>query len=170
MVVKRRAKNLQYVVEKVARLAMDEAALHRAMVPHVRTIMRGKKVLALDELLCEMGIRALDIKEGLINGFPITGAMPNSGMFDQRPDAEATLCAKEELLTSSVWQVKRAITRSIPSDAKTDAHLKAETVDEVAKSWAAGPFTKEELDAMFRVGWLAGCTAFWHLAKFRWFF
>ena len=156
VVVKRRARNLQYVVEKIARFAMDEVALRRAMVPHVRTIMRGKKVSALDELLCEMGIRAPDIREGLINGFPITGTMPNSGLFDRKPDAEVPMCTKVELLKSSAWQVKRAIARSIPSDAETDSHLKAETADEVAKSWAAGPFTKGELDATFGVsGWLA---------------
>ena len=156
VVTKTRAKNLRYVIEKVTRLANAEAELHESMPVHVKTIMRGKKILAFEELLYEVGIRAPDIKEGLVKGFPITGVMPNSGLFDGKATIEEPEMSKVELLRSAGWRVKRAMARTVPSDRETDAMLMAETTEEVAKDWAVGPLTKDEVDAKFGIGnWVA---------------
>ena len=52
---KRRTNFLKKVLERRAQLESDEIALHKTMVPRVRRVMKGKKLLLLKSLLVEYG-------------------------------------------------------------------------------------------------------------------
>ena len=52
---KRRIDFLKKVLERRAQLESDEIALHKTMVPRVRRVMKGKKLLLLKSLLVKYG-------------------------------------------------------------------------------------------------------------------
>ena len=124
-VTRMRSNNLRYVIEKVTRLAKVEVELRDAI--SCEDHHGWQEILAFEELFYEVGIRAPDIKEGLLRGFPITGAIPNSGLFDDKVTDEEPEMTKCESLRSAGWRVKRAMARAIQSDDATDAKLREET-------------------------------------------
>ena len=83
------------------------------------------------------------------------GDFPETSVFPKRRHEK--VLTKEEVLSTSKWALHQ-IMGSTPFDTPphVQAELRALTKDELDRGECRGPFTKEQLDALFPGGWLPG--------------
>jgi hypothetical protein len=89
-----------------------ESLLHGRMEPRIREIMRRKNILLFLEVLAYAGISDSLIGKQLQEGFPISGELGSSHLFDQeKRDASIT---KEYLMRDAGWWAKAAYANARP--------------------------------------------------------
>ena len=129
----------------IARHAVAEEALHASMDPHVRKIMKGKKLYALRDVLRAIGYPDVALWKDLARGLDVIGSLPVTGAFPRRPKP-ATL---------SVHDLMRGAKTAQAAVSSSNAKMTQEVLDEVrARSeaeagedvaWLRGPFTQAEV-------------------------
>ena len=120
----RRAKELQG----------DEDALQRSLPGHLQRVLEGKCLLLWKEILAELEYPDAKIIQEIINGFPMTGWVEESGVFQQnvRPP-EMTV----QQLKGIALGINHAVVDSLRQAAVTDLDLPAwdETQTEIDRGW-----------------------------------
>ena len=154
---KHRIQVIKRLVARKEELRLQEEELHSSMTKHMQTVMKGKQVLLFLELAAEAGIvdPNNELKDALVQGFKLSGTAHSSKLFDQlfRP---ATV-DKAKLLSEHSWRYGLAWAGCKPSgDDEVDEALYAGTLEEEKKGWSEGPYSKEELSAMFPGGCIPG--------------
>ena len=148
---------MKYLATAISELNQEETRLHKSLDTHIAKILQGKRLLLLKRLMDNVGVGDDKLVDDILTGFNLTGAVHDSGLFNvkDRPlDAQITV---EELLRQSKWRVPAAVANARPSgNDKDDRRLIEVCEDEVAKGWAAGPFTVEQVDSLHGPGrWVA---------------
>ena len=87
--VKRRATYLMHWTRRCRELESEEEQLHKSLEPHLREVLKGKRLLLMQEMLNDLGYPDKNLIRDICNGFPLTGWLPKSGIFPpalKRPD------------------------------------------------------------------------------------
>ena len=80
---KHRIKTLDSWMQKARALQMRERDLHKKLNPKVARILKGKRLLVLEELAKDIGWPDERIHQELREGFKLTGRSPPSYIFKQ---------------------------------------------------------------------------------------
>ena len=137
-VAKLRAQFFLKWTKRAHELAKDEVEFQmralRAPV-HLRSLLRGKRLLLLKEILSELQYPDTSLVDDILNGFPLTGWLRKSNVFPHR-------VRHPEYDLDTLKLLARGLNHSVKSQ------VSAMEVNEVTRSaWEA---TKEEIDK----GWL----------------
>ena len=136
-------------------LQAQEDELKSNTDPEVAACLKDKKLLLLRDMLKVAGHAESDKLAGdLLVGMPILGDLADTGVFPKKEaEADLSLC---ELLASAAW-AQKAILQDVRSsgDEDLDNEVWIGTLQEVARGWAAGPLSPEELTAKYGKGWIA---------------
>ena len=62
-------------------LSRSESALHASMPPYQQRVVKGKRLLLLDEMLRDLGYRDVSLARDLINGFDLWETRPKVEPF-----------------------------------------------------------------------------------------
>ena len=89
-IASKRADFLKHVLEVRSRLEPDEAALHGSMAPHIRRVMKGKRLLLLQHLLAECGYDDMGVMDDLVGGAALTGVQKVPPYADRKISAAAS--------------------------------------------------------------------------------
>ena len=106
---KRRTDFLKKAFERHAQLESDEIALHKTMVPHVRRVMKGKKLHLLKSLLVEYGYDDPGVMDELISGAPMTGTQRVPPYAERR--IKPAPSTKEILEAEAKWRTQAILRR-----------------------------------------------------------
>ena len=127
-------------------LSNKERDLKSSMSPRIAEALKDKKLCLLKQLLEEAGHEDTGLVEDIKRGFDLTGALPRSGVFNQKFRPASMTC--EDL--RKVSNLSRGVLlESVQSsgDKEIDLSLFTTTLKEVEKGFIQGPINKEELPA-----------------------
>ena len=130
----KRAAFMKKWLKRSLELRADETELHKQMPPHLRQILKGKRLLLLKEILIELEYQDVGVVDDIISGFKLTGWAPKTGVFD--PDVRRPQLTVEQLAKMAPG-INARIIRSIdasPVDQTTE-QVWMETWEEVGKGW-----------------------------------
>ena len=124
-------------------LKSEELALKAKMPSEMRKILEPKKLLLWEAILKDSGYCDPDVVNEVIRGFDLTGAVPDSGVFNvQFRPAKLTV----EKLVTGASASRKAIVNSTRSQGDTiDKIVLAKTLDEVERGWLSGPIEQGQL-------------------------
>jgi len=132
-------------IARAFELKQLEAELHGRLEPVQRTVLRGKRLLVMEEMLIEAGHQDKDLVKQLIAGALLTGPSPPSNIYAKKKPVEARPC--ETLRKQAVWMQAAVLGRCKPSISQPeaacvdmDSEVWAETVAELDRGWLSGPF------------------------------
>jgi len=160
--------HLEKVIERVRTrknaLQDEEIRLHATFHKDVELVIADKQLLLLEELLAEIDHVDVSLAADIANGFDIAGEISGNGVFQMLPDAEcrighppsallAQARARREVLAASIRQAGRT------GDKVVVQAMRDESMAEVQKGRARGPYTEEHLDATLGPRWV-GCKRF----------
>jgi hypothetical protein len=138
----------------VLRTAADEAEIHAALPLHRRSVLHGKKLLALEWLRVKCSHEDASLVADITEGFSLTGINSRSGAF--APKTRLRQMTEAQLLNSSKWINATISGRMGPSaDPKQDLAVNEETMKELGHKWLEGPYSAEQLDKSYPDGWIA---------------
>ena len=134
LLAKRRIEFVKKYSSVALELKADELKLRYAMPPHVKAIMKGKRLALLDRILKDLNYPDVNLVEDIVQGFPLSGWMPNSQVFPhsvRHPTLtlEALCCS----LDGFNQKVKRQM--SVRQDAELETATWEETMNELGKGW-----------------------------------
>ena len=69
------------MVSKAKALEAEEQVIHGNMPPHLRMVLRGKRVMLFEELLQQISYPDTSIAREMREGFPLYGWLPVSNVF-----------------------------------------------------------------------------------------
>ena len=134
-VAKLRAQFFLKWTKRAHELAKDEVEFQMQAPVHLRSLLRGKRLLLLKEILNELQYPDTSLVDDILNGFPLTGWLRKSNVFPHR-------VRHPEYDLDTLKLLARGLNHSVKSQ------VSAMEVNEVTRSaWEA---TKEEIDK----GWL----------------
>ena len=109
-------------------------------------MLKDERRCLLKQLLEEAGHEDIGLVEDIKRGFDLTGALPRSGVFNQKFRPASVTC--EDLRKVSNLS-REVLLESVQSsgDKETDSSLFATTLKEVEKGFIQGPINKDELPA-----------------------
>ena len=119
--------------------------LKSSISPRIAEVIRDKRLCLLERLLNEAVHEDIGLVDDIKRGFDLTGALPRSGVFNQKFRPASMTC--EDL--RKVSNLSRGVLlESVQSsgDRETDLSLFEATMKEVEKGFIKGP-NKEELPA-----------------------
>ena len=127
-------------------LPNKERDLKSSIRPRLAEALKDKKLCLLKQLLEEAGHEDTGLVEDIKRGFDLTGALPRSGVFNQKFRPASMTC---EDLTKVSNLSREVLLESVQSsgDKEIDLSLFRTTLKEVEKSFIRGPINKEELPA-----------------------
>ena len=116
------------------------------MSPRIAEVIKDERLCLLERLLNEAGHEDIGLVDDIKRGFDLTGALPRSGVFNQKFRPASTTC--EDLRKVSNLS-RDVLLESVQSsgDRETDLSLFEATMKEVEKGFIKGPMNKEELPA-----------------------
>lgn len=79
--IKDRAMFLQRWTKRTAELEKAEAELHKSMDPHLESVLAGKHLLVLKEMLESLNDPDRELVQDIEKGFNLCGWMPKSNIF-----------------------------------------------------------------------------------------
>eukprot|EP00971_Amphidinium_carterae_P177180 3513959-Amphidinium_carterae.1 len=137
--------------------AAEESLIHSSMCDHVQRIMRPKRLKVLEWMMEHTFGVDHDLLSFLHQGFPLSGRVPATSMFEQRSEPYLASLSKTDLLSDSVRRRASMIsTVRLAADPMHDDMLLSATMDEVDKGWAEGPLTEDQLNKRYGVsGWIS---------------
>ena len=150
----RLAESMSKWLEVNKSLHKAELDLHKQLgktVPHVAHVVAQKNILVFKKMLQSMGYPDTRVAELLVEGFPLVGTLDRTGVFEDRPSDKVTQGADVRWLYQSAKVIREDLREQVMKEEVTDISREvykktAEGEDsEVAKGWASGPFTEEEL-------------------------
>lgn len=147
---KDRLTTLADIKRLAASLQCKEDELHEGMDPHVKTILKGKRLLLFQALLDKCGYRDANLGKEMAQGFDIVGTCGKSNeLYTQiRP---ATITA-QELRERSVWSSKEAVS-SCNGREELAKDVWAQCLEEEQAGWIRGPFSIHQINEQFPGGW-----------------
>ena len=153
VISKRRTDFLKKVLERRAQLEPDEVELHKSMAPHIRRVMKGKKLLLLKTLLIDYGYDDLDVMDELIHGAAMTGEQRVPPYAERR--IKPAPSTKEILEAEAKWRTQAIMRRQTPEEDKEILCSLGEK--EVGMHFLSGPYrSPDEVTAeLGRSDWLA---------------
>ena len=127
-------------------LAAKERDLKASISPRIAEVLKDKRLCLLEQLLSDAGHEDTGLVEDIRHGFDLTGALPRSGVFNQKFRPASMTC--EDLRKVSNLS-REVLLESVQSsgDKETDHSLFATTLKEVEKGFIQGPIGKECLPA-----------------------
>ena len=137
----------------------DETELHGRMQPAVRGVVRGKKILAWQELLQEAGHVDSYLVKDYVSGFRLTGDMPTTGVFAKKLDEEIEEGESVKWLWQQAPKVRQALEASVEREERhvdreiADA-LEEATAAEVSNQWASGPLSAAQVAERVGPRWI----------------
>ena len=133
-------------VSMAKELSTKERDLKTSISPRISEVLRDKRLCLLKQLLTEAGHEDTGLVEDITRGFDLTGALPRSGVFNQKFRPASMTC--EDL--RNVSNLSRSVLlESVQSsgDKEIDLSLFSATLKEVEKGFIQGPIDKEDLPA-----------------------
>ena len=133
-------------VSMAKELSTKERDLKTSISPRISEVLRDKRLCLLKQLLNEAGHEDMGLVEDITRGFDLTGALPRSGVFNQKFRPASMSC--EDL--RNVSNLSRSVLlESVQSsgDKEIDLSLFSATLKEVEKGFMQGPIDKEDLPA-----------------------
>ena len=129
------------IVQLRKELAVEEMRFHQTLPEHAQTVLKGKNILLLKNLLQEEGFADLQVPE-LMTGVDLVGTPSKSSLFDVKV---VPACTTEQFL---LWGAKcnRSILlrRNIhEDDPELSKILWDVTMEEQSKGFLQGPFSSE---------------------------
>ena len=131
LVIKERATFLKRWTNRCKELEIQESALHSRLEPHLQSVLTGKRLLLLKEMLQELEYPDSNLVDEICQGFKLSGWLPKSNIF---PQALKRPAGSMDAVRNMAKGLNKNIAKQVASH--TDEDLAAEV-------WA---LTKEELD------------------------
>ena len=132
----------------------DEEYLHTLMHPETRRVLQGKRLHLFASMLEDIGAGfGEDLVEYMFRGFPLVGAMPAFGLFDEEPSPAHAIGVEELARRAADCQKTCAESVGPSGDETLDFEVEQITEEEVAKGWLAGPYCPSALNREYGV-WL----------------
>ena len=153
-VLKFRAQQLRKYTERAAQLSSEESQLRNSLDPDVRRVLEGKRLLLFKEMAADAKVGDEHLFTELIQGFKLTGEMPESKQFPAR--LKPAMISVQQLKDSSVWAKKmiHASCRRVGADPEIARAVYEETIQQRTDGWVKGPYTASELDQKFDGCWI----------------
>eukprot|EP00435_Cladocopium_sp_Y103_P028367 s3494_g7.t1 len=132
--VKSRAEFLMKWTARSKELSVKELELHNNLEPHLRGVLSGKRLLLFGEMLDTLGYPDRVLVRDIINGFPLTGWMPKTGVFP--PHMKRPAHSLESALKFAKG-VNHSITRQVTAsqDSELDDTVWSKTLEEADLGW-----------------------------------
>ena len=130
-------------------LSNKERDLKSSISPRIAEVLKDKKLCPLKQLLEEAGHEDTGLVEDIKRGFDLTGALPRSGVFNQKVRPASMTC--EDLRKVSNLS-REVLLESVQSSGDKEIDLSLSqliTLKEVEKGFIQGPINKEEVPAGF---------------------
>ena len=70
-------------MSRAKELQAKETELHNTLPEHLRSVLKGKRILLWKEMLLELGYADAKIMDEVVKGFSMTGWTEESGVFQQ---------------------------------------------------------------------------------------
>ena len=127
-------------------LSNKERDLKSSISPRIAEVLKDKKLCLLKQLPEEAGHEDTSLVEDIKRGFDLTGALPRSGVFNQKFRPASMTC--EDLRKVSNLS-REVLLESVQSsgDKEIDLSLFTATLKGVEKGFIQGPINEEELHA-----------------------
>ena len=132
-------------------LKEKEKNLKTSMPKHLARLLEPKRLLLWKEMLEDLGYDDLDVVNEVVEGTDLLGEVPLTGIFPQQFKAATTTVA--QLKSESAQRVQSVLRRTYSSgDFALDKKVYDETMQEVSRGWARGPFNIKSLPQPCLVG------------------
>ena len=132
--VKARATYLLKWTKRCEELEADERKLHETLAPHLKQVLRGKRLLVFQEMLNDLGYPDKNLVQDICGGFKLSGWLPKSGVFP------ATLKRPSHNMETAK-RLAKGLNHSIckqvagTGDDSLEAEVWRQTEEEVEKGW-----------------------------------
>eukprot|EP00435_Cladocopium_sp_Y103_P000415 s4522_g1.t1 len=131
-------------------LAEDLRPTHQAMLDgesqRRRQILEGKRLKLMEQLLAEAQHEDTDLIKDILNGFDLTGQLPESSVFKKKFRPATLHCSElRKIAATSRQAMLRAVGSS--GDPELDQGLMEANLKEVNKGFILGPVSEAELPA-----------------------
>ena len=127
-------------------LSNKERNLKSSVSPRIAEVLKDKRLCLLKQLLDEAGHEATGLVEDIKRGFDLTGALPRSGVFNQKFRPASMTCEDFRKVSNLSREALLASVQS-SGDKEIDLSLFETTLKEVEKGFIQGPINKDELPA-----------------------
>ena len=152
---KHRIKTLDSWTQKARALQMRERDLHKKLNPKVARILKGKRLLVLEELAKDIGWPDERIHQELREGFKLTGHSPPSHIFKQ--EFRPASMSKEKLMQDSKFirpLILGKLNHQVVED-EDERELYDITLREAnEKGWLEGPLDPSSVSDRHQGTWL----------------
>ena len=141
-VAERRAMHCSRILNRIRELEADEKFLHESLHQHVRSVLKGKRLLIWRELMVETGYPDLEIFEEVTEGIKLVGPAHASQAFPagMTPAQQSV----GQLEAQAVWRRKTSIGKCRSSgETAADVELWEQSLAEAEAGWIDGPFYNE---------------------------
>ena len=143
LLAKERLDMLKYYRSRAEVLHMQEEALHQSLPQHVQEVVKGKRLLLLEERLNATGFPDMQVMEDFRNGVDLVGEEPFSHLYMER--LQPASMSVEQLELSAA--LSRNLTMARPPTDQEREHadrLIELSQEEVEERFLCGPFFTEE--------------------------
>ena len=131
----RRCQFLHSLLQRAQELSHLERQLHDGLAPHARTVLQGKRLLLLEELLRSLSHEDTKLVPDICSGFRLTGWLEPSGVMEPKITAPSQSA-------SNLWRQRSDLNRQVWSQTKPtgspelDEALWQATVKDASSGWA----------------------------------
>ena len=148
-----RAKVMKHVLQLRLKLEDVEVKLHDTMEPHIKRVMRGKRILLFQALLQEYGYDDLGVIDELVHGVPLTGLQAVPPYAEK--DLKAAPSTREILESEAKWRNRAIFQKTTPQDDRVV--LMEMGLKEVDLGFLSGPYASaaEVSKELGRTDWIA---------------
>ena len=151
-----RVDRIKYYLQMAQDLSHKKKELHQSMQPEIRSVMAGKRLLLLAQMMRDAGLGD-DISKQLLGlcltGFPITGNIEASGIFS--PEfKEAGFSLPEVWSQARVLQARALSTCRSSGDEEINREVWNATLEECREGKAAGQKTLQQIQEKFGKRWI----------------
>ena len=131
-----------------------EVSIRARCSPQMLKVLEGKKLELLRYILQQADYPDIQVVDDVLNGMPLVGPMPGSGVFPRK--VRAAQITPQQLRSSSRW-TRAAILGKVRSsnDASVDQAVWAETLLEIDKGWLTGPYNQDQVNLLLGNDWIA---------------
>jgi hypothetical protein len=151
----RRKDRIDELKKFISKTKVNEELVHSNLCREQEAVMRDKRFLAFKFLLGKVGHEDANLLKHFMSGFPITGVLEPTGVFEACENSNPDRRDASSLLRGSKW-ARSAISHFCkPSgDPDMDDQVWQATLAEVKAGWAVGPFSQAQLDKALGQFWL----------------
>ena len=148
-------------------LSTKERDLKSSISPRIAEVIKDKRICLLERLLNEAGHEDIGLVEDIKRGFDLTGALPRSGVFNQKFRPTSMTC--EDLRKVSNLS-RDVLLESVQSsgDRETDVSLFEATIGKLRKASSKGSSAKIFKQCVLPFGSIASVTAFLRVSLALW--